>query len=284
MLALQQISQIAKTVFLGAIVGATTFLPMAAESKSAEYARHGVPASQYQSVFNQATASGYRLDWIDGFQVNGKVYYNAIFRPNNKSTWASFHGLSSSQYQSKFNQYTQAGYRPTQVESYRSGSGIRYAVIFRKQSGPAYFAYHGRTPSQHQQLFDQKIQAGYRPINISVVSINGKRYYTGLYEKKNVGSFFAKSFLTPAQYQQYFDANHKQGRQLAYLNAYQYKGGTRFSAIWTSANQGAFSARHGLSSGQYQQHWQSNTQNGRLTRVVTGYSHGNSSRYAALWR
>lgn len=281
---LQRISQIAKTAFLGAIVGATTFLPLSAESKSAEYARHGIPASQYQSVFNRVTASGYRLDWIDGFQVNGKVYYNAIFRPNNGSAWASFHGLTSSQYQSKFNLYTKSGFRPTQVESYRSGSGIRYAVIFRKQSGPAYYAYHGRTATQHQQILNQKTQAGYSPINISVVSVNGQRYYTGLYEKKNVGSFYAQSFLTPDQYQRYFDANYKRGRQLAYLNAYKHRGSTRFSAIWTSAGRGSFSARHGLTSGQYQQHWQSNTQNGRLTRVVTGYSHGTSSRYAALWR
>ncbi|MEA5504134.1 hypothetical protein VB735_13615 [Halotia wernerae UHCC 0503] len=32
-------------------------------------ARHGVPAGDYQCVFDQITKSGYRLDWIDGFDV-----------------------------------------------------------------------------------------------------------------------------------------------------------------------------------------------------------------------
>jgi hypothetical protein len=36
---------------------------------------------------------------------------------------------------------------------------------------------------------------------ISVVSLGGKRSYTALYEKKNAGGFFARSFLTPAEYQ-----------------------------------------------------------------------------------
>lgn len=249
-----------------------------------EIARHGIPASNYQFVFDQITKSGYRLEWIDGFSVNGKIYYNAVFRPNNGKSWASFHKLTSSQYQDKFNEYTGKGFRPTQVESYRRGSRTFYAVIFVKSNGPKFTAYHGISAEKHQQRFNQLTQNGFRPKNISVVSINGQRRYTALYEKTNVGSFVAKSFLTPAQYQQQFNLNKRSGRQIAYLNAYVHNGKTRFTAIWNSNTKGLFKARHGLSSGGYQQNWEDAIKTGLLTRNVTGYADGNSARYAGVWR
>ncbi len=263
--------------------GKVAILPPYAQGYK-EIARHGIPESKYQFLFNHITKSGYRLAWIDGFNVNGKVYFNAVFRPKNGIKWATFHGLTSAQYQAKFNEYTGAGYRPLQVESYRRGNGIRYAVIFTKQNGAAFKAYHGRSAQQHQQLFDSLTQQGFRPRNISVVSINGQRSYTALYEKTNIGSFVLKSFMTPAQYQQAFNQNKQAGRQVSYLNAYLHNGQPRFTAIWNSATNGSFKARHGLSSGQYQQQWEDNTQQGFLTRIVTGYEQDNRIRFAAVWR
>ncbi len=263
--------------------GKIAILPPVAKGYK-EIARHGIPASQYQFVFNHITQSGYRLVWIDGFNVKGKIYYNAVFRPANGVKWAAFHGLTSAQYQAKFDQYTGAGFRPTQVESYRQGNGIRYAVIFAKQNGPAFKAYHGRSAAQHQQLFDQLKQQGWRPRNISVVSVNGQRSYTALYEQTNIGSFMAKSFMTPSEYQQEFNQNQQAGRQVAYLNAYLHNGQPRFTAIWNAVANGPFKARHGLSSSQYQQQWDANTQQGFQTQLVTGYQQGNTSRFAAAWR
>ena len=107
---------------------------------------------------------------------------------------------------------------------------------------------------------------------------------TSLYEKTNIGSFVVKSFMTPAQYQQAFNQNKQAGRQVAYLNAYVHNGQPRFTAIWNSATNGSFKARHGLSSGQYQQQWEDNTQQGFLTRIVAGYEQDNTIRFAAVWR
>lgn len=250
---------------------------------SKEVARHGVPARDYQCLFDQATAAGYMLEWIDGFDVGGSVYYNAIFRPR-IGAWVAFHGLSGGQYQQRFDQYTKQGYRPHQVESYDSKAGIRYAVIFRKQGGPAYSAYHGLDANAHQSKIDALGKAGYRPRNVAVVSRGGQRRYTALYEKADIGSWQSKSQLSAAQYQQAFDANAKQGRKLVYVNAYVHGGQPYFSAIWSSKANGQYRARHGLTSSQYQDEWESTTKSGLLTRDVTGYAVGGSARYAAIWR
>lgn len=250
-----------------------------------EIARHGVPASEYQFTFEHITNSGYRLVWIDGYEVNGANFFNAIFRLSDGTPWKALHGLSSAQYQNAFDTLPQ-GFRPLQVESYTDGNLIRYAVIFVKQIGPVWTAYHGKTAEEHQNLFNSLTkEQGFRPINTSVVSVGGQRSYTALYEKKNVGSFKAHSFLTPNEYQTKFNENSTAGRQLVYLNAYNHgSNGIRFSAIWHSAVSGSTIAKHGLNSANYQEEWKTATDKGFLTQCVTGYDAGINANFAAFWR
>jgi hypothetical protein len=259
-------------------------VPGAIKPGAKEVARHGVAARDYQCLFDQAVNAGYALEWIDGFDVGGKVHYNAVFRPNANMGWMAFHGLTGAQYQQRFDELTGKGYRPYQVESYLDQGNIRYAVIYRKQPGPAFMAYHGLSANEHQQRMDDLTKAGYRPRNVSVVSPAGQRRYTALYEKADIGSWQAKSQLTAGEYQQTFDANAEQGRQIVYVNGYMHGGQPYFTAIWSSKSGGAYKARHGLTSSQYQSEWESNTGAGLLTRDVTGYSGGGPARYAAIWR
>jgi hypothetical protein len=252
---------------------------------AAEVARHGLPSEDYQCMFDQAVSAGYRLEWVDGFSANGKLFFNVIFRPDKTGGWSAVHNFTGAQYQAEFDKRKGAGFRLKQVESYPVGNQIRYAAIFVKDGGPSVAAYHGLTATEHQQKFDELTAGPWKPKNISVVSLGGERFYAALFEKVGEGSSSqAKSFLTPAEYQKLFDENKEKGRQLAYLNAYEHQGQPRFSAIWNSATQGTFKARHGLSGGQYQQEWEGALQGGLLTRAVTGYEDGNTVRYAAVWR
>jgi Bacterial tandem repeat domain 1 len=250
----------------------------------AEIARHGIPANEYQFAFDHITESGYRPVWVDGYEVNGDNYFNAIFRPADGAPWAARHGLNATQYQDEFDLRKSQGYRPLQVESYTDGAVIRYAVIFVKQAGPEWVAYHGRTVDEHQELFDALTRAGFRPINNSVVAPGGQLSYTTLYERKYVGSFIARSFLTSGEYQNEYDANKAAGRQLVYLNAYEYAGDVRFTAIWHAAVAGVPAARHGLTGAQYQDEWEHWTGLEYLTRCVTGYGARAGAHFAALWR
>jgi hypothetical protein len=248
-----------------------------------ELARHAIPESAYQTEFDHIVSSGYRLVWIDGYDVNGKTFFNVIFRASDGVAWSARHGLSGSDYQKAFDEHMQKGFRLAHIESYLSGGSVRYAPIFVKSAGAAFTAYHGRTADQHQQLFDDLIKDGWRPVNVTAVSPGGARMYAALYEKKDVGSFFVKSFMTPPEYQTQFDANVQAGRKLAYLNAYTHQGSPRIIAIWQSKAGSPFVARHGLTSAQYQAEFDKNLANGFLTRAVTGYEENGGQRFAAYW-
>jgi hypothetical protein len=250
----------------------------------AEVARHGIAESDYQVEFDRITKSGYRPVWVDGYDVGGETYFNAIFRPADGTPWAARHGLTAASYQSVFMNFTGQGFRLAHVESYRSDGDIRYAAIFVKQAGPEFVAYHGLSAADHQKKFDDLTPKGWRPVNVSAVSVGGQRSYAALYEKKDVGSFYVKSFLTPADYQTEFDANNVAGRHLAYLAAYTHDGGPRISAIWHQKPAvDVLVARHGLSSSQYQAEFDGALGAGLLTRAVTGYEQGGKARFAAYW-
>lgn len=259
-------------------------VPGVVEPGGKEYARHGIPARDYQCVVEQAALAGYAPEWIDGFSVGGDVHYNAIFRPAGNTAWQAFHGLSAAQYQQRFDEFTGKGFRPTLVESYKHGDDVRYAVIFRKDNGPQTRAYHGLSANEHQQRFDDWTAAGFRPRNIAVSAVNGQPRYTALYEKTDYGQWTAKSRLSADAYQQAVTENDAKGLKLIYLNAYGLDGKVWFSAIWSAKPTGAIKARHGLSAQQYQSEWNSAGRSGFLTRAVTGYAAGNDARYAAIWR
>lgn len=258
-------------------------VPGTIPSGAVEVARHGVPARDFQCLFDQATAAGYAIERLDGFDAAGKVYFNAVFRPVSGAT-AAAHGLTAAQYQQRFDDLVGKGYRPHLVDVYATSAGLRYAAIFRRAAGPAFRAYHGLAAAAHQQRMDQWTSQGFRPRVVSVASHGGQRYYAAIYEKADIGAWQAKSQLDPAAYRQAFDANLREGRQLAYLNAYVHAGRPYFSAIWSAKAPRVASARHGLAGAAYQQAWEQASARGERTADVTGYAVGGAVRYAAFWR
>ncbi|HSB08925.1 MAG TPA: peptidoglycan DD-metalloendopeptidase family protein [Blastocatellia bacterium] len=249
-----------------------------------EIAFHGVKNGDYQRLFDRLTGANYRLIWIDGYAIGNDLRFNVLFRPDNNGDWSAHHNLTGAQYQDVFDEHKGEGRRLVHVNSYRTGSSTLYAAIFRKTEGSLPVAYHDLSLEDHQGRFESLKAEGFAPVNVSVVSINGHRRYTALYEKRNVGGFVLKSFLTPDQYQAEFDDHKDDGLQIVYLDAYQHQDGVRFSAIWNRENKGTTHGRHHLTGAQYQQEYETTTGDGFLTVSVVGYALGGQPRFAAVWR
>jgi hypothetical protein len=247
-----------------------------------EVTRSGIPAAQYQAEFDKAASSGYRPVWVDGYEVNGKVFFNAIFHPNNGNAWAARHGMNGAQYQAEWDLRVGQGFHLRQVETYLEGNEVRYASIFEKGTATPRTAYHGLTKDQHQAKFNTLVADGWRPVNISVVAPGNQLCYAALYEKRDVGGFFAKSFLTAADYQAQFTANTNAGRKLMYLNAYTHGGTPHFTAIWQEKAI-AVLARHGQDAAQYQAEFNKQMAENHRTQFVTGYEQNDGHRFGAAW-
>jgi hypothetical protein len=256
-----------------------------------EVVKLAIPESQYQSVFNEMHANGMRPAWFNAYTIEpipgaGQTYIDAIFRPATGITYEARHGLSGAAYQQEFDTWVgEKGYRLVHIESYYSHASDRtsYAPIFRKYDGPNIAAYHGVTKAEHQTLLEDLTGTkGFIPVNISVVSRNGERRYTGLYEKRSVGLWELRSTLTAAEYQQKFTDNANKGLRLAYLNAYIHGGELNFIAIWHQ-NITSPSVRHHLDKGEFDALMKDQRKAGRYLRAVTGYQRGLVPNWGAIW-
>ncbi|MBO4205122.1 peptidoglycan DD-metalloendopeptidase family protein [Micromonospora echinofusca] len=251
----------------------------------AELVLPGIRSTDYQTVFNRATEAGYRPVWVDAHEVGTQVFFNLIMRPEDGVPWVAKHGMDGTAYQNEYDLMREQGYRLINVTSYVD-SGVRYAAVWRKQGGPELRAYHGWSAAAHSTEYAKLVAAGYHPVNISVVAPGDTLKYTALYLKENVGVFEAPTFLDAAGYQDAWNTNTRAGRHLVYLNAYQYAGSYRFSAVFQqyAAGSGGTAGQHHLDANALTTVLETRAQAGMLTRVLAGYNRGGTANYGAGWR
>ncbi|MDZ8050531.1 MAG: hypothetical protein RMX68_011170 [Aulosira sp. ZfuVER01] len=239
---------------------------------SAWQARHGMTSDQYQATFDQLVGQGYRLVDVNGYGVNGQDRYAAIWVKSGGPAWVARHGLTSSQYQSTFDQLVGQGYRLVNVSGYSVNGQDRYAAIWDKSNGPAWVARHGLTSSQYQSTFDQLVGQGYRLVDVSGYSVNGQARYAAIWEKSGGSAWVARHGLTSSQYQTTFDQLVGQGYRLVHVSGYSVNGQDRYAAIWDKSGSPAWVARHGLTSSQYQSTFDQLVGQGYRLVDVSGYS------------
>jgi hypothetical protein len=253
-------------------------------SLAKEYARHGMPAGDYQPIFDLLVESGYQLEWIDGYSVGGKAYLNHVWRPA-QGAWRARHLVTSAQYQAEFDKWTPQGFRPVHVESSLVGGEVRYSMILVKDKPGHYLARHGLNEEQHLAVMDEAKSKHLSPVNVSVVSVNSQRRYTVLYRSEGIGQWQVKSQIPAADYQALYDMNAEAGRRPSYVNAYMHKGQTFYTVIFSKKPTGARKDRHGMTSDQYQAEFDAAHAAGLLTRAVSGYDGTQADhRYIAFWR
>ncbi len=253
-----------------------------------ELGRHGIPESKYQEEFTKIWGCGYYPVWVDAYDVAGKTYFNTIFRYNkNNYDVAVRHDMTKESYQQEYEEWVKKkGYRLQQLDNYLDAGKLKFAAIFiKKDNAPQQQpSYHALSPEEHQKLFDKYTGDGFVPVNVSVTSVGGKRYYSAFYEKRNVGGCVLKSFLSQQEYQELFDDMDKKHWEQVYINAYHHDGQTRFSVIWyEKSGYQTYTATRKSTSDSYQEKYEDNLEKGLLTRCVTGYDEGGKHWFAAHW-
>ena len=185
-------------------------------------------------------------------------------------------------YQQKFDKYRDEGFHWT--TSILTWSATSSLCGYLDKIGRCIY----RLPRQHcggTSEIDRSLKSdGMGPKVISVASVDGKLHYTALYTKQAIGSFEARSFLTPDEYQTKFDQNKARGRHLHHLKSYLHEDKLHFSAIWAEKPEVSGSkAHHGLTAGQFLTRWEDAMSTGFRTRAISGCEVGGKVRYAVYW-
>lgn len=246
-------------------------------------ARHGMTSDQYQQEFDTWVGEGYRLTYVSGYEQNGEARYAALWERAGSFSWIARHGLTASQYQQEFDTNVANGYRLVLVNGYTVGGRDYFAAIWEASPSGAWVARHGMSSSEYQQEFDRLVGRGYRLVHVSGYGSRSEKY-AALWQQVSGPAWIARHGMSGSQYQAAFDSYVADGYHLKLVGGYPTTRGTRYVAIWERGSANPWVARHGQTSGQYQQNFDELRYQGYRPVVVSGYASGSSARYAALWQ
>lgn len=244
-------------------------------------ARHGLTSAQYQSAFEDFTGKGFRLKSISGYDSGG-ARYAALWSKAPGPAQAARHGLNPQQYQAAFDDYSKKGYRISYVNGYTVGNQPFYAAIWEKTGGPARAARHGLTAEQYQAAVTQMSAQGFAPSHLSVLSINGSPRFAAIFDK-NAPATVARHGLSASEYQTAFDDYAKQGYRLKVVSGYKQGNADRYAAIWVKTGGPQWSARHGITSGNYQHVFDNYTYASWEPQYIEAFNSASGVRFNGIW-
>lgn len=144
-------------------------------------------------------------------------------------------------------------------------------------------ARHGLTGAQYQAAFEDYAGKGFRLTSISGYDGGGSARYAAVWKKQAGPEWSARHGLNAQQYQAAFDDYAKKGYRLTFVNGYAVGNNAYYAGIWTKTGGPAWSARHGLTSAQYQAAVDDLSKQGYGLSHVSAYTVGGTPRFAAIF-
>lgn len=197
-------------------------------------AHHNMTSAGFQQKFDDYSSQGYRPVLVDGYDVNGTLNFAAIWEKTTGPAWVAHHNMTSGDYQEKFNNYTQQGFRLKWVSGYALGSTVYYAAIWDKSTGLAWTAHLGMNATDYQSKFNSYADQGYRPILVSTYNVGNVDNYAVIWEKKVSPAWVARHRMTSMGYQNEFDNQYYSGFKLVNVSGCARNGRPAFAGIWES--------------------------------------------------
>jgi CubicO group peptidase (beta-lactamase class C family) len=256
-------------------------------------AYHGVTGAQHQTNFNSLSAQGFRMISLSVYGDPGDARYAAVWVQRLGPAWVAVHGVDSAGYQSFFNNWTAKGYVPVLVSATGTGGNAIFAAVFEQGISGAWSARHGMTsgPEANAGTFQNLNKTAHdQKMILRSVTIYGtatdRRYAAVWHANPGFVKWHTHPADTGASYQVVFNAETQlPGYQLAgYRPAYVALSGDQiYCSVFKDNVVGAWVARHGMTSADYQTEFDKQNAAGFYPICVQGGGSGGNTRYAAIF-
>lgn len=148
--------------------------------------KHDMIGDEYQAAVNSFDKQGYRINFVNGYVVNGKEMFAAVWEKTTGNEQIARHNLTAAKYQDAFNEYTAKGYDLKVISGYEKGGVDLFAAIFEKATGPHWAARHGISRFNYQHVADNMYYQGFEPVYIDAYAANGTDNYNVIWENTNM--------------------------------------------------------------------------------------------------
>jgi CubicO group peptidase (beta-lactamase class C family) len=244
-------------------------------------AYHGVTGAQHQTNFNNLSAQGFRMISLSVYG-GSEPRYAVVWVKRSGPAWQACHGRDANGYQAFFNEWTGKGYLPRIVTATGFGSSAVYAAVFEQApvSG-AWFARHGIDQATFDQANNDAHTNGQILVSAACYGTPSHRTYAGIW-MPNPGSvqWLVQLSANGTDYQAWFDgATQIPTRPSTVIPTEDHA----YFSIFRDDTVGAWDARHGLSSADYQTAFNQFTAQAKLPLDVHGGGSGSNAVYAAVF-
>lgn len=150
----------------------------------------------------------------------------------------AYHGVTSAQHQSHFNQLSAQGYRMISLSVYGEHTDARYAAVWVKRSGPAWVAVHGVDANGYQNFFNTWTAKGYAPVLISAAGASNQAVFAAVFEQGVHGAWMARHGLVSGSesnagtFEHQNALAHAQNMILRSVAIYGSANDKRYAAVW----------------------------------------------------
>jgi len=214
--------------------------------------------------------------------------YAAVWVKRSGPSWIASHGMTATQYQAKFNELTGLGYKPVIVTATGTRSAPIFAAVFEEISASTWLARHGLTDGPEGTagtLANANKWARDNKCVLKTLAIYGTgaadRTYAGVWLPNPTAiKWRAHDMGNGAEYQNWFNGYTQAGLRPSIVDA---NNGHQYVALFTDDSVGGWTARHGMTSTEYQTEFNNQAAAGRMPITVQGSGTGSGVRYAAVF-
>jgi hypothetical protein len=190
--------------------------------------------------------------------------------------------VPAAQYQTEFDRFINAGYRPVWVDGFRADGRNWFNVIFRPDDGTPLIARQGLTSEQYQAEFDSRSREGFRPLHLdSYPTPDGTRYVL-IFVKAPGPPWLAYHDRSQADHQMNFNQRTAEGWIPVIISVTPAGRELRYTALYEKKHVGGFVASQVLDPGEYQAEFDRQAAAGRTLVYLNAYDDG-GARFTAIW-
>jgi hypothetical protein len=187
-------------------------------------------------------------------------------------------------YHALFGQAAAAKYRPTFLDGYDVAGKAYFNVVFRPDSGPAWYEYTEMSATGYQARFNDLKAKGYRPVLVESYLNGGQPRYAAIWEKVIGPEYYAFHGLIAAKMQALVTDKMAAGLVPVQTSGVTVNGTTTFAGLLVKRNLGAsWTMRAELTESGYQSLFSSMTAKGMRPGYLNAYTVGGSVRFVALF-
>ncbi len=184
-------------------------------------AYHGLTGAAYQQKFNNLTAQGYRLSFIESYPQSGQIRYAPIFTKEAGPAWKAVHGLTQAAYQQKFNTFNGQGYRLVNRSVVFKGGKKYVTALFDKANVGSWIAKSNLNVAETQTMMTTQNNAGRKVSYMDVTQeTTSKITFSPIFDKAPHNAWYALNNLTESQLKAEITKAHNNGYKTIFVQGY----------------------------------------------------------------